>query len=309
MNIHPSARFTPAGRALLVRRVTQESWTVDEAAEAAGVSPRTAYKWLSRFEVEGPEGLLDRSSRPRSSPTQISPEWQKLVVEFRRLRMTGVAIAKKLRIPRSTVARILKRHGLERLKKLDPVIPIRRYERSKPGELVHLDNKKLGRVAGIGHRITGVRTHDRKGKKGWEFVHVCIDDYSRLAYVEVLPNERAESSIAFMYRAAAWLRSQGITVERVMTDNGSGYVSKSFRAAVAELRARHIRTRPYTPRTNGKAERFIHTLLREWADARPFTSSYRRRAALPTWLRRYNERRPHAGIGGAAPITRLRSAA
>ena len=267
MNIHPSARFTPAGRALLVRRVTQESWTVDEAAEAAGVSARTAYKWLSRFEVEGPEGLLDRSSRPRSSPTQISPEWQTLVVELRRLRMTGVAIAKKLRIPRSTVARILKRHGLERLKKLDPVIPIRRYERSKPGELVHLDIKKLGRVAGIGHRITGVRTHDRKGKKGWEFVHVCIDDYSRLAYVEVLPNERAESSIAFLYRAAAWLRSQGITVERVMTDNGSGYVSKSFRAAVAELRARHIRTRPYTPRTNGKAERFIQTLLREWAYA------------------------------------------
>lgn len=309
MNIHPSARFTPAGRALLVRRVTQESWTVDEAAEAAGVSARTAYKWLSRFEVEGPEGLLDRSSRPRSSPTQISPEWQSLVVELRRLRMTGVAIAKKLRIPRSTVARILKRHGLERLKKLDPVIPIRRYERSKPGELVHLDIKKLGRVVGIGHRITGVRTHDRKGKKGWEFVHVCIDDYSRLAYVEVLPNERAESSIAFLYRAAAWLRSQGITVERVMTDNGSGYVSKSFRAAVAELRARHIRTRPYTPRTNGKAERFIQTLLREWAYARPFTSSYRRRAALPAWLRRYNERRPHAGIGGAAPITRLRSAA
>lgn len=309
MNIHPSARFTPAGRALLVRRVTQESWTVDEAAEAAGVSARTAYKWLSRFEVEGPEGLLDRSSRPRSSPTQIPAEWQKLVVELRRLRMTGAAIAKKLRIPRSTVARILKRHGLERLKKLDPVIPIRRYERSKPGELVHLDIKKLGRVAGIGHRITGVRTHDRKGKKGWEFVHVCIDDYSRLAYVEVLPNERAESSIAFLYRAAAWLRSQGITVERVMTDNGSGYVSKSFRAAVAELRARHIRTRPYTPRTNGKAERFIQTLLREWAYARPFTSSYRRRAALPAWLRRYNERRPHAGIGGAAPITRLRSAA
>lgn len=309
MNIHSSARFTPVGRALLVRRVTQEGWPVGEAAEAAGVSPRTAYKWLSRFEVEGAEGLLDRSSRPRSSPTQIPAEWQNLVLEFRRLRMTGAAIAKKLRIPRSTVARILKRHGLERLKKLDPVIPVRRYERSKPGELVHLDIKKLGRVVGIGHRITGVRTNGRKGKKGWEFVHVCIDDYSRLAYVEVLPNERAESSIAFLYRAAAWLRSQGITVERVMTDNGSGYVSKSFRAAVAELRARHIRTRPYTPRTNGKAERFIQTLLREWAYARPFTSSYRRRAALPTWLRRYNERRPHAGIGGAAPITRLRSAA
>ena len=310
MNIHPSARFTPAGRALLVRRVTQESWTVDEAAEAAGVSPRTAYKWLSRFEAEGPEGLLDRSSRPRSSPTQISSEWQKLVVEFRRLRMTGAAIAKKLRIPRSTVARILKRHGLERLKKLDPPVPVQRYEKTRPGELIHLDIKKLGRVKGIGHRITGERVGQTKNRGiGWEFVHVCIDDFTRLAYVEVLEDETGNTAAAFLRRAAAWFADQGVTVERVMTDNGSGYVSKVFAAAVVELCARHLRTRPYTPRTNGKAERFIQTLMREWAYARPFTSSYRRRAALPSWLRSYNERRPHAGIGGAAPITRLRSAA
>lgn len=309
MNIHPSARFTPAGRALLVRRVTQEYWTVSEAAEAAGVSPRTAYKWLSRFEVEGPAGLLDRSSRPRSSPTQIPAEWQKLVVELRRLRMTGATIAEKLHIPRSTVARILKRHGLERLKKLDPPILVQRYEKTRPGELIHLDIKKLGRVNGIGHRITGVRTHSRKGKKGWEFVHVCIDDFTRLAYVEVLQDELGVTAVGFLRRAVAWFAAQGVTVERVMTDNGSCYRSKDFAAAMTDLGAKHSRTRPYTPRTNGKAERFIQTMMREWAYARPFTNSYRRRAALPSWLRRYNERRPHAGIGGASPITRLRSAA
>jgi transposase InsO family protein len=310
MNIHSSARFTPAGRALLVRRVTQESWSVSDAAEAAGVSPRTAYKWLSRFEGEGPEGLFDRSSRPRSSPTQISAEWQSLVVELRRLRMTGAAIAAKLRIPCSTVARILKRHGLERLKKLDPPIPVQRYEKTRPGELIHLDIKKLGRVKGIGHRITGDRAgHTKTRGSGWEFVHVCVDDFTRLAYVEVLQDEVGVTAVGFLRRAAAWFAEQGVTVERVMTDNGSCYKSHVFAAAVADLGARHSKTRPYTPRTNGKAERFIQTLMREWAYARPFTSSYRRRAALPAWLRRYNERRPHAGIGGAAPITRLRSAA
>ncbi len=308
MNIHPCARFTPAGRALLVRRVTQEGWTAAEAAEAAGVSPRTAHKWLGRYEEEGPEGLLDRSSRPRTSPTQVPADWQRLALELRRLRMTGAAIAARLGIPRSTVARILKRAGLERLKKLDPPVPVQRYEKTRPGELVHLDIKKLGRIRGVGHRITGDRTTRVRGI-GWEFVHVCVDDYTRLAYVEVLPDEKGATAAAFLRRAAAWLRAQGITVERVMTDNGSGYVSKDFGAAVAEIRTRHLRTRPYTPRTNGKAERFIQTLLREWAYGRPFTSSYRRRAALPAWLQRYNERRPHAGIGGAAPITRLRSAA
>jgi transposase InsO family protein len=308
MNIHPSARFTPVGRALLVRRVTQDGWTARAAAEAAGVSPRTAYKWLDRFEDEGPAGLLDRSSRPRGSPSQVPASWQQLILELRRLRMTGAAIAGRLSIPRSTVARILKRHGLERLKKLDPPAPVRRYEKTRPGELVHLDIKKLGRVRGVGHRITGQRQHRNRGI-GWEFVHVCVDDYTRLAYVEVLPDEKGGTSAAFLRRAAAWLKAQGVTVERVMTDNGSGYVSKDFAAAIAEIRVRHLRTRPYTPRTNGKAERFIQTMLREWAYGRPFASSYRRRAALPAWLRRYNGRRPHAGIGGAAPITRLRSAA
>lgn len=310
MNVHSSARITRAGRALLVQRVTEEHWSVVEAAEAAGVSPRTVYKWLARYEAEGAEGLLDRSSRPKRFPTAVSPGWQQLVVELRRLRMTGAAIAARLKIPKATVARVLKRHGLERLKKLDPPVPIRRYEKTRPGELVHLDVKKLGRVKGIGHRITGHHggVHRNRGI-GWEFVHVCVDDYTRLAYVEVLEDEKGVTAAAFLRRAAAWLAEQGVTVERVMTDNGSGYVSKDFGAAVAELQARHLRTRPYTPRTNGKAERFIQTMLREWAYGRPFQSSYRRRAALPAWLRRYNERRPHAGIGGAAPVTRLRSAA
>ena len=310
MNIHSSARFTRAGRALLVERVTQEHWSVAEAAEAAGVSPRTAYKWLNRFEEEGPAGLLDRSSRPKRSPTQVPAGWQKLILELRHHRMTGAAIARRLGIPRSTVARVLKRHGLERLKKLDPVLPVRRYEKTRPGELIHLDIKKLGRIKGIGHRITGhhEKVHRSRGL-GWEFVHVCVDDFTRLAYVEVLGDEKGATTAAFLRRAAAWLKAQGVTVERVMTDNGSGYVAKDFAAAVAEIGARHLRTRPYTPRTNGKAERFIQTMLREWAYGRPFTSSYRRRAALPAWLRRYNERRPHAGLGGAAPITRLRSAA
>ena len=308
MNIHSSARFTPAGRALLVRRVTQERWSVAAAAEAAGVSPRTAYKWLARFEDEGLAGLADRTSRPKRSPTKIPASWQAIVLELRRLRMTGAAIASRLGIPRSTVARILKRGGLERLKKLDPVVPVRRYERSRPGELIHLDIKKLGRFRTVGHRADGVR-HSKNDGIGWEFVHVCVDDFSRLAYVEVLGDEKGITTAAFLRRATAWLKGQGVTVERVMTDNGSGYVSKDFAAAIAEIRVRHIRTRPYTPRTNGKAERFIQTMLREWAYGRPFANSYRRRAALPAWLRRYNEKRPHAGIGGASPITRLRSAA
>jgi transposase InsO family protein len=308
MNIHSSARISPAGRALLVRRVKEDRWKVADAAFAAGVSPRTGYKWLGRFRAEGASGLFDRSSRPARSPTRIAPEWQDLVVELRRLRMTGGAIASKVNLPRSTVARILKQRGLERLKKLDPPVPIRRYERSRPGELIHLDIKKLGRVQGIGHRITGIRQHRNRGV-GWEFVHVCIDDYTRLAYVEILEDEKGRTCAAFLRRAVAWLATQGVHVERVMTDNGSGYISGDFARALAEISARHIRTRPYTPRTNGKAERFIQTLLREWAYSRPFQSSARRRSALPPWLRRYNQQRPHSGIGGVAPITRLRSAA
>ncbi len=308
MNIHSSARTSVRGRELLVQRVRSEHWSVATAAEAAGVSPRTVYKWLARFEEEGGAGLRDRSSRPKNSPTQVPRGWQELVLDLRRSRMTGAQIAKRLKLPRSTVARVLKRHGLERLKFLDPPEPVRRYEKARPGELLHLDVKKLGRFKLTGHRVTGIRNH-RGGGLGWEFVHVCIDDYSRLSYVEILDDEKGPTTVGFLKRALAWFADRGVKVERVMTDNGTNYRSHVFREALVRLRLRHSRTRPYTPRTNGKAERFIQTLLREWAYVRPYASSARRRAALAPWLRRYNERRPHGGIGGATPITRLKEAA
>lgn len=310
MNIHSSARTSPAGRGLLVRRVTELDWTVREAADAAGVSPRTAYKWLTRFEDEGEAGLRDRSSRPNRSPNRVPSAWQDLVVELRRSRMTGAQISKALKIPRSTVARVLQRAGLQRLKYLDPPAPVRRYEKQRPGELIHLDVKKLGRIKGIGHRFTGYHANVHRARGiGWEFVHVCIDDFTRLAYVEVLEDEKGPTTVGFLRRAVAWFRELGVAVERVMSDNGTNYRSHAFRAALVQLRLEHTRTKPYTPRTNGKAERFIQTMLREWAYARPYTSSARRRLALAPWLRRYNERRPHGGIGGTPPITRLQEAA
>jgi transposase InsO family protein len=282
---------------------------VRAAAEAAGVSPRTVYKWLSRFDDEGLVGLGDRSSRPRRSPATVPRSWQELILTLRRSRMTGALIAKRLRLPRSTVARVLKRHGLERLKLLDPPVPILRYEKQRPGELIHLDVKKLGRFQGIGHRITGYHANVHRSRgSGWEFVHVCIDDFSRLAYVEILEDEKGPTTVGFLKRALAWLAGHGVKVQRVMTDNGTNYRSNVFKAALARLHLGHSRTKPYTPRTNGKAERFIQTLLREWAYARPYASSARRRVVLAPWLRKYNERRPHGGIGGAPPITRLKEA-
>ncbi len=310
MNIHSSARTSVRGRELLVQRVTLDDWSVGEAAEAAGVSPRTVYKWLGRFKSEGLAGLRDRSSRPLNSPTSVPSRWQEMVVLLRRSRMTAAQIARRLRLPRSTVARVLKRHGLERLKLLDPPEPARRYEKQRPGELLHLDVKKLGRFKGFGHRITGHHAnHHRSYGAGWEFVHVCIDDYSRLAYVEILEDEKGPTTVGFLKRALAWFAEHGVKVQRVMTDNGTNYRSHVFRDALVRLRLEHSRTKPYTPRTNGKAERFIQTMLREWAYARPYQSSGRRRAALAPWLRRYNLRRPHGGIGGVAPITRLQEAA
>jgi transposase InsO family protein len=294
----------------LVRRIQQECWSVVEAAEAAGVSTRTAFKWLRRFDEDGPTGLLDRSSRPLRSPTQIPKGWQDLVVELRRSKMTGEQIAKNLRLPRSTVARILSRAGLGRLKYLEPTVPVIRYEWDRPGDLIHLDVKKLGRFTRVGHRITGCRVKQSNTRGvGWEFVHVCIDDHTRLAYVEILEDEKGPTTVGFLRRALAWFAGHAVQVRRVMTDNGSNYKSLVFRAAIAQLRLKHVRTKPYTPRTNGKAERFIQTMLREWAYARPYRTSALRRAGLAPWLRRYNERRPHGGIGGAPPITRLKEAA
>jgi len=308
MNVHSLARSLPASRALLVDRVKKQGWKVAAAATAAGISDRTAYKWLARHAAEGASGLRDRSSRPRRQPTRLPADREALVVQLRRSRLTAKQIARQLRLTRPTVARALVRNGLSRLRFLEPPKPANRYQWPNPGDLIHLDIKKLGRIRGVGHRITGnhAGVHRARGI-GWEFAHVCVDDASRLAYVEILDDERGETVASFLERAVAWLGELSISVSRVMTDNGSGYVSRAFAQATWRLRMRHIRTRPYTPRTNGKAERFIQTLLREWAYVAPYSTSDARARALPRWLRHYNQRRPHSSLDDMPPLARLRS--
>lgn len=308
MNIHTLAKTCPQSRLLLVQRINLEHWLVADAAEAAGISVRTAFKWLARYHREGTAGLLDRSSRPHNSPRRTRRERAELVVSLRRSRMTGQQIAGRLRMSRATVARILAHAGMSRIRDLQPPEPIKRYQRRRPGELLHVDIKKLGKIGRIGHRIHGDRHATVRGI-GWEFVHVCIDDASRLAYVEVLENERGNTCEGFLRRAVAWYREREIRVSQVMSDNGSGYISRHFRRAVRELRIGHIRTRPYRPQTNGKAERFIQTLLREWAYERPYKKSAHRRRRLIGWLRHYNEVRPHGSLAGKTPISQLELAA
>jgi transposase InsO family protein len=307
MNSHKNARTTAFGRAVMVRRVIEEGWSVAAVASAFEVSTRTVRKWLARFRREGHAGLQNRSSAPRLVANKLPASWLAMVTRLRRdYRMTGEEIAERLHLARSTVAGHLARLGLGRLAHLERREPARRYNRLRAGELVHLDVKKLARFRRVGHRITGDRRHGSDGA-GWEFVHVAVDDASRLAYVEVLPDERRQSVTGFLVRALRWFRSLGIRVERVMTDNGSGYVSRLFRKACRMLRLRHLRTRPYTPKTNGKAERFIQTLLREWAYALPYRSSDTRAADLPRWLRHYNHERPHASLVRQTPITWLQA--
>jgi transposase InsO family protein len=306
VNVHKHARLTPAGRALLVRRVLEEGHAVSDVADAMGVSRRTAHKWLSRFRMEGEAGLRDRSSRPIRSPRRLRRAQRRRIEGLRRRRWSSPRIARELGIPLSTVVVTLRRLGLARLRSLEPPRPVVRYERSRPGELLHIDTKKLGRISRIGHRINGDRSTRVRGS-GWEYLHVCIDDASRLAYSEVLLDEKGHTRAAFLERATAWYQRLGVTIERVMTDNGSGYVSHVFRKAVVAMNARHLRTRPYTPRTNGKAERFIQSALREWAYARPYRRSELRTAALNPWIRYYNCERPHMGIQGLSPQQRLRS--
>jgi len=310
MDIHKNARLTPHSRAELARRVVAEGQTPKAVATAFGVCVKTVRKWVGRYTAEGAAGLADRSSRPhrvhRPTPEPIMVE----VEHMRRQRYTGKQIAAELRISPATVSRILKRLGLNRLSALEPAEPVRRYERAHPGELIHIDIKKLGKIDGIGHRITGDRTRqsNRRGRGegiGWEYVHVCIDDASRIAFSKVLPDEKKESAVAFLKAAVAYYRSLGVTVERVMTDNGSCYKSFAFRDAVKQLGLKHIRTRPYTPKTNGKAERFIQTALREWAYAKAYTHSDGRTAELPIWLHRYNWHRPHGSLKAMTPISRL----
>lgn len=304
MNAHSGARTCPASRALLVQRVRAESWPVTRAAEALGISRRTAYKWLAR-DAEG-EPLCDRSSRPRRRPTRTPQVWEDVIVLLRRTGMTGPQIARDLKRPRATVARVLRRAGLERLSKLRPAEPENRYQHRRPGDLVHLDVKKLGRISGYyGHRVTGTRVGQRKGA-GWDYVHVAIDDASRIAYAEVLRDETGATSAAFLRRAQTWFHTLGIRVRRVLTDNGSGYLARLFAHEIEKLRVVHKRTRPFRPRTNGKAERFIQTLMREWAYIRPYLTSNARARVLPRWLRHYNRRRPHGSLCGLPPFSRLR---
>jgi len=304
MNVHKNARLTPRGRVLMIERV-ERGLSVRHAAAEAGVSERTVHRWLRRWR-SGDRELADRSSAPRRCPHQLADTQVAQIQNLRLQRLTGPAIARALGLARSTVGLVLRRLGLNRLDLLEPRSPVIRYERQRPGEMIHLDIKSLGRFERIGHRISGDRTGQSKSRGiGWDHLHVAIDDASRLAYTEVLPSLGREDATAFLTRALDWFARLGVQVERVMTDNGSAYRSKLFANALRQAGIRHVRTRPYTPRTNGKAERFIQTSLREWAYARPYPTSAIRNQTVGQWTDAYNLGRPHAGIGGISPFQRL----
>ncbi|MCP4803872.1 MAG: IS481 family transposase, partial [Proteobacteria bacterium] len=303
MVLHPSARTCPRSRGLLVRRVVEEKWRIADVAAVAGVSARTVYKWLRRYREEGPAGLFDRSSRPMNSPRRLAQEVRDSVVQLRREGLTGRAVSVRTGASRSTVSRLPRAARLSRARDLKPPQPANRYERATPGEILHVDITKLARFWRPGHRVTNSREKQSIGA-GWEFVHVCVDDHSRLAYVEILPDEKAASAVPFMRRAVGWFREQGIHTERVMTDNGSCYRSRRFAGFMKETGIKHPRTRPYTPRTNGKAERFIKTLLGEWAYVQPYSSSEERRQHLPPYVAFYNDERPHHSLGALPPRSR-----
>jgi transposase InsO family protein len=318
MKLHANAPLGPKGRAVMVRRVVEDALTLTEAAVAAGVSVSCAGKWVRRYRAEGESGLLDRSSAPALVANATPEDRVQAIAALRRLRLTGPEIAEVLEMAVSTVSAVLKRIGLGKLSRLEPEEPVRRYVRKRPGELVHIDVKKLGRIGphGAGHRVTGRKGRRTRTKRdaagidrrqiGWEYVHVCVDDATRLAYVEVLADEKATTAIGFLKRAVAFYRSHGVTVERLMTDNGSAYRSAVHALVCRRLGVRHIRTKPYRPQTNGKAERFIRTMLREWAYAAVYGSSPDRAAALSAWLERYNFRRRHGALGHRPPMQRLR---
>jgi transposase InsO family protein len=306
INSHKNARLTALGRAELVHRVVELGQPVSQVAAAFGVSVKTVRKWVARFEAEGVAGLRDRPSRPHKLYRPTPDEVVDRIAALRRKRWTGKHIAAALGVSPATVSRVLRRLGLSRMRDLEPPEPVRRYERARPGEMIHIDIKKLGRFERVGHRITG----DRRGQSnsrgvGWEYVHVCVDDHSRIAFTSIYSDEKAVSAIAFLRDAIRYYAGLGVTVERVMSDNGSCYKSFAFRDACKALGLRHIRTKPYTPKTNGKAERFIKTALNEWAYAHIYQTSDQRAAHLPEWTHTYNWHRPHGGIGSKRPISRL----
>jgi transposase InsO family protein len=312
MKLHANAALSLNQRRRMVRRVVEQGWSLTKAAEAAEVSERTCSKWVGRYRVDGEAGLFDRSSAPRSIPHRTPEDRVEAIAALRRLRMTGAEIAFSLGMALSTVSAVLTRIGLGRLSRLEPPQPTQRYERRRAGELLHVDVKKLGKIAGVGHRVTGQRrsqTANRRARRrgapqGWEFVHVCVDDATRLAYVELLEDE-ATTAVGFLRRAVAFYRRHGINAERVMSDNGSCYRSTIHALACRALGIRHLRTRPYRPRTNGKAERFIRTLLAGWAYGPIYGTSAERRAALNGWVWTYNHRRPHGSLSHKPPIARL----
>jgi transposase InsO family protein len=304
MNIHKNARTTPQSRALLVHRVLREHWPVSAVALAFGVSERTVYKWLARYRTEGAAGLRDRRSVAHRRPHALTPAWLALIRLLRHGKLVATEIAAQLPLARSTVSAVLRRLGLGRLRYLNPPPPVQRYEWARPGELVHLDIKKLGRIVQPGHRITG-NPRDSVVGAGWEYAHVAIDDCSRFTYAEILPDDKRYSTTRFWLRALREFHRRGIRVQRVLTDNGGAYRSRPFRKACRWLNIAAKRTRPYRPQTNGKAERVIQTLLRKWAYAVPYATSAHRRAALVPWLRFYNEQKPHASLNRQSPVGRL----
>ena len=306
MNVHKKARLTPLGRERLVLLILDGRRPATVARES-GVWERTARKWLARFKAEGVRGLADRSSRPRRLNRPTPEPVVERIGLLRRGRMTGRQIAQETGISPATVSRVLNRIGLNRLAALDPPAPVRRYERERPGDMIHIDIKKLGRFEKPGHRVT----HDRQGQSnsrgvGWEYLHLAIDDHSRIAYSEIFPDEKRASCLAFLFNALRYFRSLGVLVHRLMTDNGTGFRSFRYAKALRLLKIRHLRTKPYTPRTNGKAERFVQTSLREWAYARTYATSDERKDELPRWLHQYNWHRPHGGIKNQTPVSRLR---
>ena len=303
MNVHKNARLTVRRRQELVTRL-EAGEPLKHLARVFAVSPRTVRKWRARYQGAGVAGLADRSSRPQTSPRRTPARLQLAAKVLRRQQWTCGQIAAALEVSAATVARVLRRCGLSRRGRLTPPPVVQRYEHAAVGDLVHLDSKKLGRIRGLGHRITGQRFHRFSGS-GWESLHIAVDDHSRVAYVELLPDERQESARSFLRGALRWFRAHGVRVRRILTDNGSAYRSRGFRATCRALRVIHRRTRPYTPRTNGKAERFIQTALREWAYRRPYYTSADRARVLPGWLEHYNCARPHASLNKQPPMSRF----